>query len=490
MGFQEKVEEIRDRILYDTKAKEKKLDSLLADLLNLNDTNQIDKILPLIYGAVTNVESVYIRTGKSPDLSKLYRRLTETFEKSLAKFKDSQNTRAIEILLEHYKKLFLIYNNMANTIDQDRLSDRARSAAKDGKYDEAINLIDKALAHQNQMVDQPSRIVNLYEKAAALKNKSSNEEALKIYKELTELDPKGTAWFNVGYLYSDVFHRFEDALPYYEKYVDLYQSDEKGLIALGRTNIELRNYGDALTNLNKALAIDPKDSSALRNKAYALLMLGRDEEAVYFYTEALETDPHNADLWNNKGWSLRNLGRHKEAIECFDKTLEIDKNHPFALRNKGRSLHEMGNTQEAMVIYNNLLHENPHDLDTLIDKAMMILDLGKLNEAIELYDEALTIEPENYIALANKGVAYIRNEDYNMAVMILDKVISLKPDYSLGYYNRACALALRGDNIEKVLTDLRRAIEMDKKCINLAKQDKDFEPIRSDENFQQLILDK
>ena len=149
-------------------------------------------------------------------------------------------------------------------------------------------MIDKSLAHQNQIVNQPSRITNLYEKATVLKKKASNEEALKIYKELTELDPKGTAWFNVGYLYSDVYHRFEDALPYYKKYVDLYQNDVNGLIALGRTNIELGNYRDALTNLNKVLAIEPKNSSALGSKSYALLMLGIDEEAVYFHTEALE----------------------------------------------------------------------------------------------------------------------------------------------------------------------------------------------------------
>ena len=111
-----------------------------------------------------------------------------------------------------------------------------------------------------------------------------------------------------------------------------------------------------------------------------------------------------------------------------------------------------------MMIYNDLLRKDPHDVGTLINKAMLLQDLNKPNESFELFDKALVIEPENHITLANKGVVYIRNGDYNMAVMMFDKVISLKPDYSLGYYNRACALALRGNNIEKVLKDLRRAI--------------------------------
>ena len=141
MSIHEKIDEIRNIIskideipnkilLYDTKSKEKKLDSLLTDLLNSSDVNQVVKIIPLIYKAATDVESVYIRTGKSSDLSNLYLRLTETFEKTLAKFSGLQNARAIEILLEHYKKLFSIYSNMINTKDQNQLSDRARMRQK------------------------------------------------------------------------------------------------------------------------------------------------------------------------------------------------------------------------------------------------------------------------------------------------------------------------------------------------------------------------
>jgi hypothetical protein len=55
------------------------------------------------------------------------------------------------------------------------------------------------------------------------------------------------------------------------------------------------------------------------------------------------------------------------------------------------------------------------------------------------------------------------------------------------WYNKACSEVIKRD-FENGLADLKKAIGIDKKYIELAKQDKDFESIRNDEMFRALIM--
>jgi hypothetical protein len=66
------------------------------------------------------------------------------------------------------------------------------------------------------------------------------------------------------------------------------------------------------------------------------------------------------------------------------------------------------------------------------------------------------------------------------------ELIEAHPDVGYLYYNVACCESLAGRKADAV-EDLRRAIEMWEGCGDLAKQDSDFDPIRSEPAFQAVV---
>jgi len=54
------------------------------------------------------------------------------------------------------------------------------------------------------------------------------------------------------------------------------------------------------------------------------LNLGHYDNALDFFEQAISLDQKDPDLWNLKGIALRSLGRYDEAVSCFNKSLNID----------------------------------------------------------------------------------------------------------------------------------------------------------------------
>lgn len=54
------------------------------------------------------------------------------------------------------------------------------------------------------------------------------------------------------------------------------------------------------------------------------------------------------------------------------------------------------------------------------------------------------------------------------------------------WYNRACVYSIKGEK-EKALSDLKKAIELDKSNKEKAKKDEAFKNLREDEDFKKLV---
>ena len=72
------------------------------------------------------------------------------------------------------------------------------------------------------------------------------------------------------------------------------------------------------------------------------------------------------------------------------------------------------------------------------------------------------------------------------AILSHEKAIEIDPESANAYYNLACCYALQ-NNLEKSLEKLSQAINLDSQCREDAKTDTDFDQIRSDRRFQDLI---
>ena len=92
-------------------------------------------------------------------------------------------------------------------------------------------------------------------------------------------------------------------------------------------------------------------------------------------------------------------------------------------------------------------------------------------------------KPEEYFYF---GVMRANEADYDEAMKYLDRALQASPRDEKVHYVMASTLAMKGDR-DAAIKHLREAIQIDKSNRIFARNDPDFEPIRDDEAFQNLI---
>jgi len=126
------------------------------------------------------------------------------------------------------------------------------------------------------------------------------------------------------------------------------------------------DYANAIILFDQALASNTtmiKKTDALlytyQGKAFALIQLGKLDDAIQTVDQGLAIYPKDTMLWNNKGYALFKQANYAGAVASYDKALSFDKNYTTALINKGDALYQMGRFQEAIDAYNKALENNP-----------------------------------------------------------------------------------------------------------------------------------
>ncbi len=220
----------------------------------------------------------------------------------------------------------------------------------------------------------------------------------------------------------------------------------------GNTYYEIGKYDAALEAYNRALELRPDDPETLNNRGKAFGNLGRNDEALADFNRALQLRPDDPDTLTNQGVSLERLGRNEDALAAHSRSLQLRPDHPMTLNNRGAALGHLGRNKEALDDYNRALQLRPDDPRTLNNLGARLLRLGR-------YDQALT--------------------DFNRG-------LQFRSDDSRLLYNRACLYSLQ-NNADDALHDLSRAIAGDLNLRATARTDKDFDNIRSDPRFQELV---
>ncbi|NQU98911.1 tetratricopeptide repeat protein [Candidatus Woesearchaeota archaeon] len=118
-----------------------------------------------------------------------------------------------------------------------------------------------------------SKTYLLIERANSLKKVGNVQEAIKIYRQIIEINPD---------------------------YKEAWNSK-------GEIEYNFRKYKQAIISFDEVLRIDPDDASAWNNKGVALNGLGQLEEAIQCYDKAMKINPGNDTAWNNKRTTQKEL---------------------------------------------------------------------------------------------------------------------------------------------------------------------------------------
>jgi tetratricopeptide (TPR) repeat protein len=145
---------------------------------------------------------------------------------------------------------------------------------------------------------------------------------------------------------------------------------------------------------------------------------------------------------------------------------------------KGFIHHANNQLEEAIASYDNALKFKPDYYSAWNNRGTALFNLGRNEEAIASYDNALKIKPDYHEAWNNRGVALGNLGRMEEAIASFDNALKIKPDDANTYYNKACVYALE-ENIDLAIENLKQAIDLDSKYLEMAKTDTDFDKIRT-----------
>ena len=213
---------------------------------------------------------------------------------------------------------------------------------------------------------------------------------------------------------------------------------------------------------------------------------GKYEEALASYNWSLEVEPNTPGTLNNRGITYGELEKHEEALADYNRSLEIRPDDPTTLNNRGIIYRHFKKHEEALADYNRSLEIQPDDPSTLHNRGITYDELERYEEALADYNRSLEIRPDDPDTLNSRGVTYANLQRYDDAHAEYSHALKLKPDYALTNYNLACLSSILGKT-DDALTYLEKAIDKDKKYLEMHKTDKDFANICDDPRFKKLI---
>jgi tetratricopeptide (TPR) repeat protein len=198
----------------------------------------------------------------------------------------------------------------------------------------------------------------------------------------------------------------------------------------------------ALTNINSALDIDPRNPNYLAEKASILFGMEEDEESLKVALAAIKIEPRCGPAWTAAGKDYERLGRLQEALAAFDTADKIEPNNHYYLENRAKVLVVLKRYAEAercleLVLAQRkaIMAANPHAPNfnpAPFELGVCFLEQQKWNETIKNSDAGLKFIGPNDIHRSEyfrlRAEAYEGLKDYAHAIADYKQILKSAPD--------------------------------------------------------------
>jgi len=148
---------------------------------------------------------------------------------------------------------------------------------------------------------------------------------------------------------------------------------------------KFKNRGDidgAIADYTESIRLNPKESSAYFNRAFAREAKGDLDGAIADYTEAILLNPSDATAYNNRGISRKAKGELGAAIMDYSEAVRLDPQYAEAYMNRGLARQKLGELSGALGDYEQYLKSGAgHSNDNQAEVEQAINELkAQLNQ--------------------------------------------------------------------------------------------------------------
>jgi tetratricopeptide (TPR) repeat protein len=266
---------------------------------------------------------------------------------------------------------------------------------------------------------------------AALDQRDYATAAQKYQDYLAKKPGDAFAHFQLGYAYT-AMQRLGDAKTEYEKAIDLDPEMGPAYTNLGMTLLAMGDPGAAVEPLEKAAELAPADAHPSFLVGVALERSGKVAEAIGQYQAAEKLDDRNIDVRAALGRALLASNRAADAEAEFRAAVALQPYSPQAHLGLAQSLMAEKKMDEAAAELDSYLKSRPNDAEARIERASILIGAGRYEDGIAELDQAAGAlapkgTPEDMRVLRLRAQAYLGEKKYDLVIPVLEKAAALAP---------------------------------------------------------------
>jgi len=271
------------------------------------------------------------------------------------------------------------------------------------------------------------------------------DEAVDLFQRAVAADPKDyVAHFNLALAYG-FLNKDEEGVAEYRKTLELkpglYEAETNGAILL----LRLKRAEEALPWLEDAAQQKPAHARTRYHLAQALLQTGSPEKAQADFQAALEADPKLADAELGLAHALARQAKPDEAEPHFRRAAELDTTYRNALLELAGLYDSSGHPDKAAAIYREF-PDNSAARERLNQLTLEgYLSAGDADKALPLMAQKVAAEPANAELRMTYGRLLRDRKQYAAAAAQFSAAAKLKPADSKAWSELGGMLYMMGD---------------------------------------------
>jgi tetratricopeptide (TPR) repeat protein len=214
---------------------------------------------------------------------------------------------------------------------------------------------------------------------------------------------------------------------------------------------EQGKFGEAASNYQRALSLNPELVPVRHALGVALHRQGKLNEAITEYQRALTLKPGDADVHNHLGLALQEHGKPEAAAAQFQQALAIKPNGAQLHNNLGSALRDLGRLEEAHTAYKKAIDLAP-------ERPAFYLNMVTMKRVAPADPELLAMQK-----LASKSRSLSASDQISLH-FALGKAYSDLKDYERSFHHLLQGNALKRQQIsydhtsERILFDRIRKV--------------------------------
>jgi len=142
------------------------------------------------------------------------------------------------------------------------------------------------------------------------------------------------------------------------------------------------DFQGALNQLDRALALDPANGSALARRGMVKTELKDTDEALQDFNQAIKLDPDNFSAYLGRGLLHRQLKDTEGSLADLNQAIKLAPNLPQLYLARGRTCAEAGMAKKAIQDFSQALQLDPTAYVAHMDRAYVYMALKQNDRAV------------------------------------------------------------------------------------------------------------